>query len=210
MLQGRESWSAASRSALGRERKVRCSNTAYRRKSHRAISARSRDPSDGCCFDAKEERELRGYTSSMDNSLIQFIQKEGTQIVLVLFLSFLIGFEREEQKVISEQYRFGRVRTFPLLGLLGYALALFSQGNLLLPAIGFAVVGAFLLQSYRHKLEGVALAGMTTDSFQQTEEGPLERPHRSRSWRRGPGTDGSRASGSSIQVDHIRRISGSK
>jgi uncharacterized membrane protein (DUF4010 family) len=29
--------------------------------------------------------------------------------------------------------------------------------------VGFAVVGAFLLQSYRHKLEGVVLAGMTTE-----------------------------------------------
>lgn len=106
---------------------------------------------------------MRCFTGAMGNSLIQFIPKDGTQIVLVLFLSFLIGFEREEQKVISEQYRFGGVRTFPLLGLLGYALSLFSQGNLVLPAVGFAVVGAFLWQSYRHKLEGVALAGMTTE-----------------------------------------------
>jgi uncharacterized membrane protein (DUF4010 family) len=99
----------------------------------------------------------------MGNNLIQLVPKEGAQIVLVLFLSFLIGLEREEQKVTSEQYRFGGVRTFPLLGLLGYALCLFSEGNLLLPAVGFAVVGAFLWQSYRHKLEGVALAGMTTE-----------------------------------------------
>lgn len=99
----------------------------------------------------------------MGNNLIQLIPKQGAQIVLVLFLSFLIGLEREEQKVISEQYRFGGVRTFPLLGLLGYALCLFSAGNLLLPAVGFAVVGAFLWLSYRHKLAGVALAGMTTE-----------------------------------------------
>ena len=99
----------------------------------------------------------------MGDNLIQFIPKEGAQILLVLFLSFLIGLEREEQKVTSDQYRFGGVRTFPLLGLLGYALSLFSEGNLLLPAAGFAVVGAFLWQSYRHKLEGVALAGMTTE-----------------------------------------------
>ena len=99
----------------------------------------------------------------MSNTLIQLVPKEGVEIVLVLFLSFLIGLEREEQKVTSEQYRFGGVRTFPLLGLLGYALCLFPEGNLLLPAVGFAVVGAFLWQSYRHKLEGVALAGMTTE-----------------------------------------------
>jgi uncharacterized membrane protein (DUF4010 family) len=99
----------------------------------------------------------------MGNTLIQFIPKEGAGIVLVLFLSFLIGLEREEQKVASAQYRFGGVRTFPLLGLLGYALSLFSQGNFLLPAVGFAVVGAFLWQSYRYKLEHDALAGMTTE-----------------------------------------------
>ncbi|HTZ99200.1 MAG TPA: MgtC/SapB family protein [Candidatus Aquilonibacter sp.] len=99
----------------------------------------------------------------MGKTLTQFFPKEGTQIILVLVLSFLIGLEREEQKVISEQYRFGGVRTFPLLGLLGYTLCLFSGASLVPPAVGFAVVGAFLWQSYRHKLEGVALAGMTTE-----------------------------------------------
>jgi uncharacterized membrane protein (DUF4010 family) len=99
----------------------------------------------------------------MENTFIQLIPKQGAEIVLVLFLSFLIGLEREEQKASSEQYRFGGVRTFPLLGLLGYALSLLSQGNLLLPAVGLAVVGTFLWQSYRHKLEGIALAGMTTE-----------------------------------------------
>jgi len=99
----------------------------------------------------------------MANTLLQFVPKDGAQIVLVLFLSFLIGLEREEQKITSEQYRFGGVRTFPLLGLLGYALCVFSDGNLALPSVGFAVVGAFLWLSYRHKLEGVALAGMTTE-----------------------------------------------
>jgi len=99
----------------------------------------------------------------MGNELIQLVPKEGAQIVLVLFLSFLVGLEREEQKATSDQYRFGGVRTFPLLGLLGYTLCLFSDGNLLLPAVGFAVVGAFLWQSFRHKLEGTALAGMTTE-----------------------------------------------
>jgi uncharacterized membrane protein (DUF4010 family) len=96
-------------------------------------------------------------------NLIQFVPKEGAQIVLVLFLSFLIGIEREEQKVSSDQYRFGGVRTFPLLGLLGYALGLLSQGNLALVGVGLAVVGAFLWLSYQHKLQSVALAGMTTE-----------------------------------------------
>jgi len=99
----------------------------------------------------------------MGNTLIQFIPKEGAEILLVLFLSFLIGLEREEQKGASGQYRFGGVRTFPLLGLLGYALGLFSKGDFLLPAAGLVVVGAFLWQSYRYKLEREALPGMTTE-----------------------------------------------
>lgn len=81
----------------------------------------------------------------------------------MLFLCFLIGLEREEHKAKAEQYGFGGVRTFPLLGLLGYSLCFLSGTNYLLPAAGFAVVGAFLWLSYRHKLEGVALAGMTTE-----------------------------------------------
>ena len=99
----------------------------------------------------------------MENGLLELIPKGVAQIVLVLILSFLFGFEREEKKQVSDEYRFGGVRTFPLIGLLGYALCYFSGGNLLLPAAGFVVVGAFLWQSYRHKLETSSLAGMTTE-----------------------------------------------
>ncbi|HEY6357667.1 MAG TPA: MgtC/SapB family protein, partial [Vicinamibacterales bacterium] len=99
----------------------------------------------------------------MTDALSQFIPKEGSQILLVLFLTFLIGLEREEQHAASGPYRFGGVRSFPLLGLLGYALCLVSGGDLRLPAVGLAVVGAFLWQSYRHKLDGSVPAGMTTE-----------------------------------------------
>jgi uncharacterized membrane protein (DUF4010 family) len=99
----------------------------------------------------------------MGNSLFQLIPKEGAQIVLVLFLSFLVGLEREEHKAGADHYGFGGVRTFPLIGLLGYVLTMISSGQLLLPGLGLAVVGAFLWQSYRHKLEGSKLAGMTTE-----------------------------------------------
>ena len=99
----------------------------------------------------------------MSHTLIQLIPKQGAEIVLVLFLSFLIGSEREEQKGSTNQYRFGGVRTFPLLGLFGYTLSLVSEQSLLLPAAGLIVVGAFLWQSYRYKLEREALAGTTTE-----------------------------------------------
>jgi len=52
---------------------------------------------------------------------------------MVLALSFLIGLEREEHKASGEQYSFGGVRTFPLIGLIGYAsetvLEAFAQLN---------------------------------------------------------------------------------
>ncbi len=99
----------------------------------------------------------------MDNSLLHHIPTEAAKIMLVLFLSFLVGLEREEHKVTGDHYGFGGVRTFPLMGLFGYAMGLISMGNLIMPGIGLAVVGAFLWLSYRHKLEGASQAGMTTE-----------------------------------------------
>jgi uncharacterized membrane protein (DUF4010 family) len=82
----------------------------------------------------------------------QYMSSQAVKIAIVLFLSFLIGLEREEHKAEGEHYSFGGVRTFPLIGLVGYVMALLSGGQLLPIAIGFAVVGSFLLVSYRHKL----------------------------------------------------------
>ena len=91
---------------------------------------------------------------------------EALKILTVLLLSFLIGLEREEHKANGD-YSFGGVRTFPLIGLVGYAVALLSKDQLMPLAIGFAVIGAFLLMSYRHKLSaGQVLAespGATTE-----------------------------------------------
>jgi|CZKC01.1.fsa_nt_gi uncharacterized membrane protein (DUF4010 family) len=96
-------------------------------------------------------------------TLLNSLPKEAGEILLVLFLSFLVGLEREQHKAASENYGFGGVRTFPLIGLLGYMLALLSGGNLILPGIGLAVIGTFLWQSYRYKLEHSPLAGMTSE-----------------------------------------------
>jgi uncharacterized membrane protein (DUF4010 family) len=85
------------------------------------------------------------------------------KILLVLFLSFLIGLEREEHKATSEHYEFGGVRTFPLIGLIGYSMALLSGAQLLPLAFGFVVVGGFLSLSYWHKLSSVEDAGVTSE-----------------------------------------------
>jgi uncharacterized membrane protein (DUF4010 family) len=103
----------------------------------------------------------------MAAQLSQFLPPpEAVKIIIVLLLSFLIGLEREEHKSEGD-YSFGGVRTFPLIGLVGYAVALLSKDQLLPLSIGFAVIGAFLLMAYRHKLSaGEALPeapGVTTE-----------------------------------------------
>src|SRR5947209_2893784 len=59
--------------------------------------------------------------------LYRALPPEGVKIVLVLFLAFLLGLEREEHKATAAEYAFGGVRTFPLIGLIGYATALLSD-----------------------------------------------------------------------------------
>ena len=88
---------------------------------------------------------------------------EGLKILLTLFLCFLIGLEREEHRAAGQRYSFGGVRTFPLIGLIGYAMALLSGNQLVPVTFGFGVIGAFLWLSYRHKLETYNEAGVTTE-----------------------------------------------
>lgn len=95
--------------------------------------------------------------------LFQHLPPEGVKIFLVLFLSFLIGLEREEHKATAGSYSFGGVRTFPLIGLIGYSIALISGAQLLPLTVGFLVVAAFLLLSYWHKLSSAEAAGVTSE-----------------------------------------------
>ncbi|HEY1256802.1 MAG TPA: MgtC/SapB family protein [Terracidiphilus sp.] len=88
---------------------------------------------------------------------------EAVQILLVLFLSFLIGLEREERKTAQGSYSFGGVRTFPLIGLIGYSIALVAGTQLLPVAFGFLVVAGFLLVSYWHKISTSETAGVTSE-----------------------------------------------
>lgn len=98
----------------------------------------------------------------MLHQLLSAIPPEALNLGLVLFLSFLIGLEREELKRGGKRV-FGGVRTFPLLGLVGYVVSLLSQGNIFGMLLGFLVVGAFMLVSYLHKLQQTTEAGITTE-----------------------------------------------
>jgi uncharacterized membrane protein (DUF4010 family) len=95
--------------------------------------------------------------------LYRSLPPEAVQILLVLFLSFLVGLEREERRAVDGHYAFGGVRTFPLIGLIGYSIALLSGPQLMPVAVGFVVIAAFLLLSYWHKLSVTQAAGITTE-----------------------------------------------
>ncbi|WP_199154230.1 DUF4010 domain-containing protein [Chromobacterium sp. ASV23] len=94
---------------------------------------------------------------------LDWLPPEATQITLVLFLAFLIGLEREERKAGGDKYAFGGVRTYPLIGLIGYVIATLAHGEWMPVALGFAVVAAFLLMSYWHKLSGSGYSSVTTE-----------------------------------------------
>jgi len=96
-------------------------------------------------------------------NLPQWLPPEAAKIVFTLFLSFLIGLEREEHKATIDRFVFGGIRTYPLIGLLGYSMNLLSGAQLLPLTMGFAVVAAFLWLSYQHKLQTAESAGVTTE-----------------------------------------------
>ncbi len=99
----------------------------------------------------------------MIKDLVGLFPKEALNILLVLSLSFLIGLEREEHKAKGTSYTFGGVRTFPLIGLIGYMTAFMTDLSPIGVGVGFIVVGSFLLVSYLHKISMVGDAGVTTE-----------------------------------------------
>jgi uncharacterized membrane protein (DUF4010 family) len=94
---------------------------------------------------------------------LEWMSPEWVQVLFVLFLSFLIGLEREERKDQDGHYSFGGVRTFPLIGLIGYSTGLLSGGEFLPQALGFTVVAGFLMISYWHKLTSSTYSGVTSE-----------------------------------------------
>lgn len=95
--------------------------------------------------------------------LYRWLPPDAVKILLVLFLSFMIGLEREEHKAAAGHYAFGGVRTFPLIGLIGYSVALLSGSQPVPLTLGFLVVGSFLLLSYWRKLSSAETAGVTSE-----------------------------------------------
>ena len=99
----------------------------------------------------------------MREEALSILPPDATKIALVLAISFFVGLEREEHKQREAGYAFGGVRSFPLIGLTSYGLALFASPQLAPWVVGLAVVGVLMALSYAHKLGGESPAGLTTE-----------------------------------------------
>jgi uncharacterized membrane protein (DUF4010 family) len=98
----------------------------------------------------------------LPQQLLALVPPEAYQLVLTLFLSFMIGLEREELKRGGKRV-FGGVRTFPLLGAMGYVVALLGHDNVIAVVMGLVVVAGFMVVSYWHKCQASSDAGITTE-----------------------------------------------
>jgi hypothetical protein len=54
---------------------------------------------------------------------------ESVKILLVLVPSFVTGLSANSAKPVTDRYSFGGVRTFPLIGLIGYGLLLLAKAR---------------------------------------------------------------------------------
>jgi uncharacterized membrane protein (DUF4010 family) len=73
-------------------------------------------------------------------------------LLVTLALTFVIGLEREEKGASDQSYMVAGVRTFPIIGALGYVLGRLAPGEVLHISLGFVALSAFLVVSYLHKL----------------------------------------------------------
>jgi uncharacterized membrane protein (DUF4010 family) len=95
--------------------------------------------------------------------LLDSLPPDAVKLVLVLAFSFLIGLQREERKTKDAPKGFGGVRTFPLIGLVGYGLGVIGGPSLVPISVGALVVGGFLWLSYYRKLTAEHTSGATSE-----------------------------------------------
>jgi uncharacterized membrane protein (DUF4010 family) len=73
------------------------------------------------------------------------------QLAATLALTIVIGLEREE-RVARDRTLVGGVRTIPIIGLLGHAMALLGRASVVPLAAGFLALTALLAVEYHHRL----------------------------------------------------------
>lgn len=84
------------------------------------------------------------------------------QVLVTIGLTILMGIERQEKESSSGKHVIAGVRTFPIVGLLGYSLSLVSPQAPMAVALGFLAVAALAAISYIYKIQSGAY-GATTE-----------------------------------------------
>jgi uncharacterized membrane protein (DUF4010 family) len=84
------------------------------------------------------------------------------ELIITIALTLVMGLEREETGAIQRAYRVAGVRTFPIVGALGYCLALLCLNEPLALGLGFAALVGFLAVAFSYKLRS-AEHGATTE-----------------------------------------------
>ena len=98
-------------------------------------------------------------------AISQFVPDELLEVLVALALSFLIGFQVEEEKAKEGRVLwFGGVRAFPLIGLIGFLLGKITDGLPIVLVTGFVCIAGFLWLSYRKKLEMNPRQGLTSEA----------------------------------------------
>jgi uncharacterized membrane protein (DUF4010 family) len=97
------------------------------------------------------------------NPVPSLIPLDVFKLGLVLFLSFLIGLQREERKSAPKRYEFGGVRTYPLLGMIGYGIAYLAKAQALPISLGFMAISGLMMLSFWHKSREYPDAGFTSE-----------------------------------------------
>jgi len=98
-----------------------------------------------------------------DLKFLAWMPMDGIQIFAVLFLTFLIGLQREGHKGSGQPFSFGGVRSYPIIGLVGFGTSVLAGQNLTLVFIGFGIVTAFLLMAYWRKVSASEYTGATSE-----------------------------------------------
>ena len=98
-----------------------------------------------------------------DLTFLAWMPMDGIQIFAVLFLTFLIGLQREGHKGSTQPFSFGGIRTYPIIGLVGFGVSVLADHELMPVFIGFAVVAAFLLMAYCRKVSASEYTGATSE-----------------------------------------------
>jgi uncharacterized membrane protein (DUF4010 family) len=99
----------------------------------------------------------------LTSPISQLIPLDVFKLGLVLFLSFLIGLQREERKSSPKRYEFGGVRTYPLLGMIGYGIAYLAKAQALPISLGFIAIAGLMMLSFWHKSREYPDAGFTSE-----------------------------------------------